>query len=69
MGIFALFRPVIEWWAGLTPWLRIGIPLALIGASTILFFLEIVFFWGWLLGIVLLLFSERSESEKKGYHF
>ncbi|NLW49946.1 MAG: hypothetical protein GXY85_03770 [Candidatus Brocadiaceae bacterium] len=67
-----MLRPVlgfIEWWSGLTPWFRLGVPVALLALSGILLAFGYVFVVGWGLGIVLLLFSGRSDAEKKGYHF
>ena len=61
---FSLF----EWWAGLSPWVRFGVSLLLLAASTILWFAGYFFPWGWVAGVVLLLFSFPSRAEKKGYH-
>ena len=56
-----------EWWGGL-PWgLRAGVALLFLLASTILWFMGTFWPWGWVVGVVLLLFSFPSNSEKKGY--
>jgi len=50
--------------------LRTGIPVVILGISAILLLLFDEFLLlGWILGGVLLLFSGRSDAEKKGYHF
>jgi len=61
---------ILSWWAGL-PWqLRYGTALALLAASTLLFFVWRIFWpWGWAIGALLLLFAGRSDSEKNGYRF
>ena len=67
-----LLRPIrwfIDWWAGLDPWLRIGIPIVLLGVSLVFLLFGRIFFLGWILGGLLLLFSGKSDAEKKGYHF
>jgi len=63
-------RSFFEWWAGRGPLLRTGIPVVILGISAILLLLFDEFLLlGWILGGVLLLFSGRSDAEKKGYHF
>jgi hypothetical protein len=64
-GLFLL----IDWWAGLSPWWRYGVSIALILLSTVMWFLGKLWIWGWLVGVILLLFSGSSDSEKRGYHF
>jgi hypothetical protein len=67
-----LLRPIlwfVGWWSGLDPWLRLGVPLVLLGVSAVLLIFHRFFVVGWALGVVLLLCSGRSEAEKKGYHF
>jgi len=60
----------IQWWYGLPLWLRLGIALLLILISTLLWFCADRFWpWGWAMGVILLLFSGPSSSEKKGYRF
>ena len=59
---------MLEWWAGLSPWLRYGVALAFLLASTILFFCRIVWVWGWAIGGVLLILAFPSSAKRKGYH-
>ena len=61
MGLF-------EWWAGLPWWLRVGVALAFLLASTLLWFADRFWPWGWVVGVVLLIFSFPSKAERKGYH-
>ena len=61
-------RSLIEWWAGLSPWLRFGVAGAFLLASTVLLLSGRVWFWGWAIGLVLLLFSFPSGPSKRGYH-
>jgi len=66
-----MVRELIEWWAGLSPWLRFGVAGGLLLVSTILFLTGFSFrvsIWGWAIGFALLLFSFPSSAEKKGYH-
>ena len=67
--ISRMIRSLIDWWAGLTPWVRFLVPIALIAISTGLLLAGILWIWGWLVGGILLLFSGPSDSEKKGYRF
>ncbi len=60
---------VIEWWAGLPMWLRVGVALLFLGLSTVLWFLGRFWPWGWAVGGILLLMSGKSSSEKSGYNF
>ena len=67
-----LLRPIlwfIQWWAGLPPWLRIGIPAGLLGVSLVFLLFGRVWFIGWILGAILLACSGRSDPEKRGCHF
>jgi hypothetical protein len=59
----------LTWWADQSAWLRYGVALLLIALSTVLFFAGRIWIWGWVVGVVLLLFSGPSSSEKKGYRF
>jgi len=59
---------LIQWWAGLSPWIRLGVALLFLLASTILWFCTIFWPWGWGLGLILLVFSFPSKAERKGYH-
>jgi len=60
---------MIDWWTGLPSWLRYGVALSLLAASTVLYFRGTWWPWGWGMGTVLLFFAGPSDSEKKGYHF
>jgi len=67
---FPPIRGLIEWWAGLDWKIRLLIPVILLAISTALWLLaNLIWPWGWVAGVVLLLAGGRSESEKKGYHF
>ncbi|QOV88726.1 hypothetical protein [Humisphaera borealis] len=57
------------WWADQSPWLRYGVALLLIAISTVIFFAGTIWIWGWVAGVVLLLFAGPSSSEKNGYRF
>jgi hypothetical protein len=72
---------LFEWWTGLPRWLRVGVALAFLTLSTILwlavphlpgFFpgwtIGDVAALGWAIGFVLLVFSFPSKSERRGYH-
>jgi hypothetical protein len=43
--------------------------LILLGISTAAYFGGYFWPWGWAMGAVLLMFCEKSSSEKKGYRF
>jgi hypothetical protein len=58
---------LIEWWAGLPWWLRLGVACLFILVSTIALLAGRVWIWGWAIGIALLIFSFPSKSERKGY--
>jgi len=60
---------LFEWWSDLDWRIRFVPPLILIAISTILIICGILRPWGWVVGVVLLLFSGPSDSEKKGYRF
>ena len=68
MWFFGWLR-FMEWWAGLSPWLRLGIPAVLILVSTLLLVADVFWPWGWAVGTVLLLFSGPDDSERNGYNF
>jgi hypothetical protein len=61
-------RGIIEFWGGLSPWFRFGVAIFFLLVSTGLWFAQIFWPWGWVVGIVLLLLSFPSGPEKKGYH-
>lgn len=59
---------LFEWWADL-PWqLRVGVACLFLLASTVLWLADWFWPWGWAAGLVLLVFSFPSKSERKGYH-
>jgi hypothetical protein len=58
-----------NWWAEQSPWLRYGVALILIAISTIILLAGRIWIWGWVAGVILLLFAGPSSSEKKGYRF
>jgi hypothetical protein len=57
-----------EWYAGLSPWIRLGVAAFFLLVSTILWFCNVFWPWGWGVGGVCLLFAFPSKAEKKGYH-
>jgi hypothetical protein len=62
-------RGIIEWYGGLSPWLRFGVAGAFLLLSVlVLLLLHEIWIWSWVVGIVLLLFAFPSGPEKKGYH-
>jgi len=63
-GVHAVF----EWWSELDWKLRVGVALALLLVSTLLWLAGRFWPWGWAVGVVLLLFSFPSSAERKGYH-
>ena len=63
-----MWRDGIEWWAGLSPWIRFGVAGAFLLLSTVLLLTGRVWIWGWVIGAVLLVFSFPSKPERKGYH-
>ena len=61
-------QALIEWWAGLSPWVRFGVAAAFLLLSTALWLAGRFWPWGWAIGIALLLFSFPTGGERKGYH-
>lgn len=59
---------MLQWWTGLPWWLRAGVGLFFLLVSTVLWFAGWFWPWGWVVGLVFLLFSFPSSSERKGYH-
>ena len=55
---------MLEWWTDLPGWARLGIPIALLAVSTLLFFNGVFWPWGWAIGGVLLLFGGWAGSDK-----
>jgi hypothetical protein len=51
-----------------SPLLRFGVAGMFLLLSTLLWFTGTFWPWGWVVGVVLLIFSFPSASEKKGYH-
>ena len=62
------YRGVIDWWLGLPTVFRCGVALVFLLISTGLFFLNIFWPWGGVLGAILLVMSFPADAEKKGYH-
>ena len=60
---------MFDWWIDLPPWLRYGVAVAFLAVSTVLWFVGYFWPWGWVVGLVLLMFAGPSDSEKKGYRF
>jgi hypothetical protein len=57
-----------QWWGGLSTWLKIGVALTLILISTGLWLAGRFWPWGWVTGVVLLLFSFSNDAQRRGYH-
>jgi hypothetical protein len=62
------WRSIIEWWAGLSPWIRFGVAGLFLLASTVILLFGRFWPYGWAVGGVLLLFSFPSKAERRGYH-
>ena len=58
----------IGWWSGLPWWLRAGVACVFLLISTVFWMAGRFWPWGWAVGIVLLIFSFPSSSERRGYH-
>lgn len=58
-----------EWWSERSAWIRYGVAGVFILISTLLLLGGVVWFWGWAVGGILLLFAGRSQSERNGYRF
>jgi len=67
--LLAPIRLFIEWWSGLHPSARLGLPLGLLGFSGVMRVQCRVFIIGWVVGVLLLLCSGKSDAEKKGCRF
>jgi hypothetical protein len=61
-------RGFFEWWAGLNTWFKVSVALVLILVSTVLWLADRFWPWGWVTGVILLLFSFPNEAQKRGYH-
>jgi hypothetical protein len=61
-------QSMLEWRVGLPWWLRLGVALFFLLLSAGRWIAGRIWFWGWAVGGVLLLFSFPSGPEKKGYH-
>jgi len=59
---------LFQWWAGLSPWIRVSVAAVFLLLSTVLWFAGYFWPWGWGVGVILLCFSFPSRAEKKGYH-
>lgn len=61
---------MFDWWFDLPPILRAGVALMILGVSAVaLFVYDLLWYWGWAAGGMLLMFSGKSSSEKNGYRF
>jgi hypothetical protein len=60
---------MIGWWTEAPVWVRVGIASIFLAISTIFLIAGEFWPWGWAVGVVLLIFSGKSDSEKKGYRF
>jgi hypothetical protein len=64
----AMFGLIWDWYVELPWYLRYGVGLLLIAASTLLLvFTGRIWFWGWVVGGIMLLFASRTQAEKNGY--
>lgn len=59
---------MLGWWSELPTWLQLVVALIPILVSAGLWVAGWFWPWGFAIGIVLLLFSGKSDSQKKGYH-
>ena len=57
-----------EWYGGLPTGLRLAVAFALLAASTVMWFAGRFWPWGWVAGVVLLMFAFPSRAARKGYH-
>lgn len=60
---------LFEWWGGLSPWIRYGVAVLFLLLSTLLWFADRFWPYGWVVGIILLLMAGPSRTEKKGYRY
>ena len=60
---------LFEWWSGLSPWIRYGVAVVMLLISTVLWVGGLFWPYGWIGGVIMLLFAGRSEQEKKGYRW
>ncbi len=67
-GIVQFFKWFGKWLSGFRLYFLIPSILLLL-LSTVLFISGVFWPWGWAVGMVLLFFSGKSSSEKKGYRF
>ena len=59
---------MIDWWTGLNWKLRLAVAVSLLLVSTVLYFADVFWPWGWVMGTGLLMFSFPNDAEKRGYH-
>ena len=62
---------LLEWWAGLQPWLRMLVALIITGiGGLICYYLSLrLGIVPLALGVAMVFFGGKSDSEKKGYKF
>jgi hypothetical protein len=59
-------RDLIEWYAGLSPWLRFGVAgFFLVVAAVALLVFDRFWPWAWGVGIVLLLFAFPNSAQER----
>lgn len=59
---------MLGWWSELPTWLQIAVALTPILIATVMLICGWFWPWGFGIGFVLLLFSGKSDSQKRGYH-
>jgi hypothetical protein len=63
-----MLRSFMCWWAAFSPWLRFGVVGLFFLVAAVLLLFGYVWYWGWFVGTVLLLFAFPSKAERRGYH-
>jgi predicted Kef-type K+ transport protein len=60
---------ILDWYFDLSPLVRFLIALAVLGVCMAGWFLGFFSVWVFAIGVVMLMFSFPSQSEKSGYNF